>query len=129
MQPRIGAEIPVREWWAAFMSDDLYVQVIREIEAVKGRQAGHEDVCTERYKSLDQNIGSFRREVGDLKVEVDKVVKAVASGEGKAAKLKDKILYTTISVLFAFACWAAGQIWAHDVMHPSEPEIAIHHRG
>lgn len=111
------------------MSDDLYVQVIREIEAVKGRQAGHEDVCTERYKALDQNIVTFRKEVGDLKVEVDKVVKAVASSDGRAAKWKDKILYTTVAVLFAFACWAAGQIWAHDVSHPGEPEPAIHHRG
>lgn len=113
VSPRISADPPGREWWAAFVTDDLYVQLIREIEFVKGRQTGHEDKCDLRYKQLDEKMAG-------LQESVDKVVKAVGAETRKSTKLKDTVLYATISVLFGFTCWAAGQLWDHDVAHPRE---------
>lgn len=85
------------------MDEDAYIRIVRDIEIQKGRMDGHERVCAERYKNLETII-----------CEVKAAVTKSASG---AAKWKDKLLYTAVAVLFAFACWAGGQLWGLLPLH------------
>lgn len=98
------------------MTDEQYISLIKEIEMQKGRLSGHEDVCGERYKNLDHQLTTVRDEIA-------KVVSAVASDSSRSSKWRDRILFTTIAALFAFATWAAGQLWSSDVTHPQPPSL------
>lgn len=99
-----------REWWGAYMDDEAYVRLILAIEVEKGRMTTHEQVCAERWKNIDTKMVAFQ-------TALDKVVAAVGAGNGRAGKWKDKILLSTIAVLFAFGSWAAGQLWSLLPLH------------
>src|SRR5690349_6678556 len=94
--PAMGAPGGGRRWWGAYMDDEAYVRLIREIEVERGRVSAHEMVCAERYKRIDEKLGFFQE-------SFDKLVESVTKGDDKNSKWKDRIVYTTIAVLFAWA--------------------------
>lgn len=86
------------------MAEEAYVQLVREIEAERGRMTAHEAVCAERYKGVDGKLE-------DLKTGVAEIRQAVTGQGGKMNRWAIAALTAVMGVMLSIIAWEGGQLY------------------
>jgi hypothetical protein len=95
-------------WWARDMDEEQYeryIQLVQQIEAIKGESSSHARECAVRYSALEGKISEVRSSIDVLRG-------SVTATRTVTRKWVDAILCTTIFVLFTFSVWSAAQLYA-----------------
>jgi hypothetical protein len=86
------------------MEDDAYVRLVREIEIEKGRVAAHEQVCAERYGSINATLGEMKR-------DIKKITEAVASAPQALDKRTLSIAAAIMMLMISVIAWEGSQLY------------------
>jgi hypothetical protein len=98
-------------WWGRLVDQDLYVGLIRDIEAVKGRQSIHEAECAQRYKVIENNTTEMK---ADIAAAVAGVNTLVARGQAAAWAVNWKawaVAGTIGALLLSALVWTSSQLY------------------
>lgn len=111
-------------WWEAMLDADLIPGLIRDVEAVKGRQSLHEAECTLRYGRIEEHTGAIKTDIAGLKTSVETLL---TRGQAAAwsANWKAWALVAALGVAMLGAMgWMGGQLYA---LEPLRVQSATKH--
>lgn len=99
-------------WWGALVSEEVYVGLIRDIEAVKGKQSTHEAECALRYRRIEENTASIKQSVESLATDLGALARQ-GNHAAWSANWKAWLIAATIgAALLGGLAWTLGQLYA-----------------
>lgn len=98
-------------WWGKFVDDQMFLDMVREIEALKGRQSGHEQECVQFRRNIETQHSAFNKKLDEQTVDIKAIRQMQQDSTQGAGKTMMGAMAFAISLLLAMVAWTGGQLY------------------